>query len=388
MSGGGSAPAAPDLSKQTNNANQSFQQATSNAQQTMQTAQGYNSRAQNTLQNVVGAQTPMMSAINNSANQNLNQYGSTFIPLQQQQADFAKNYTSDQNIQNLQGRAVADQNSQLNAQLANQRQQLASEGVDPASIHGGALEAQARVQGAANAAQAANNAYTNAQLTGAGLVNQANQLGLNVGAQGTQQAATGANIGSQIVGNTNQTNATGVNNLTAANTYLNTGVNANKSAADIANSQFQDQMQSYQAQQAANASGLSALGSVAGAAMMFMEEGGVVPPAYGIPPNFMRDPPMGYMRASNSSYMQGGPVMYDHGGPVTERGALPAPVAPGTTDRKAAWLTPGEFVIPHDVAAWKGHEHWYKQMDKAREEMTQRTGIPSRMSSVHTARGV
>jgi len=363
MGKGGSVPNAPDMSKQIGQASALSNTATSNAAQTMQTAQGYNDNAQKTLANVSGSQSGVMNAVNNTTNQNLNTYGSTFVPLQQEQAQQAQNWDSEANRQLQTGKAIADTNSAFNQQRANSTAALASEGVDPASIHGGALDAQSRVQQAAAAASAGTQADTNTQLQSQGLIAQANQLGMQVGQAGTTGAATGANIGSQIVGNTNQTNASGVNNLTAANTYLNTGVSANKSAADISNTQFQDQMAQQQAQQAQGASTLSSVGQIAGMAAMFMEKGGVVPQT-GIPA-----------------------PSYAGGGAVSSRGALPASPIPGSTDTKPALLTPGEFVIPHDVAAWKGHEHWYKQMDKARAEMGQRMGIPPQLSSVHTAVG-
>lgn len=367
MGKGGSIPNAPDMSKQIGNANKTFDTATSNAAQTMNTAQGYNDNAQKTLSNITGSQTPVMNSVNNTAQQNLSTYGNTFVPLQQQQAQQAQAYGSDANIQKQKGMATADVNANFNAQRANSQAALASEGVDPASIHGGALDAQGRVQQAAASAQAGTASALNTQNTAIGLTNQANQLGLQVGQSGTAAAATGAGIGSGIVNNTNATNSAGVNNLTAANTYLNTGVNANSSAANIQNSQFQDQMASQQAKAAQGSSMLSTVGSLAGAAAMFMEKGGPVP-----------------------GYARGGAIpapSYAHGGPVSSKGALPQSPIPGSTDTKPALLTPDEFVIPRHIAVWKGHEHWYKQMDKAQEEMAARHGIPPQMSSVHTARG-
>lgn len=384
MGKGGSVPNAPDMSKQIGAAQGMTSTATDNASQVMNTAKGYNNNAQNTLSTVTGAQTPLMQQVGNTATSNLNNYGSTFQPLQKQQADFAQNWGSDANVAAQQGKAVADTSAAFDAQRRNSAAALASEGVDPASIHGNALDAQSRVQQAGAESQASTAARTNTQLQGQQLVAGANQLGLQVGSAGDTGAATASGIGSSAVQNTNQTNATGVNNLTAANTYLNTGVNANASAANIQNTQFQDQLAQQQAQQAQGASTLSSIGSIAGAAAMFMEDGGPVPGqnyAEGIP-----------TRHSGQPVLLGAPVSrayhYDHGGPVSTRGALPVSPIPGSTDTKPAFLTPGEFVLPHDVAAWKGHEHWYKQIDKAREEMSKRHGIPPHVSSVHTARGV
>src|SRR5579862_6563409 len=119
------------MSKQIGNANQTFGTATSNAAQTMNTAQGYNDNAQKTLQQVTGSQTPVMNSVNNTAQQNLQTYGNSFVPLQQQQADQAKAYGSDANVNLQKGMATADVNANFNAQRANSQAALASEGVDP-----------------------------------------------------------------------------------------------------------------------------------------------------------------------------------------------------------------------------------------------------------------
>lgn len=381
MSGGGAVPKAPDLSGELDNANSTFKTATSAAAQTAATADAYNKASQATVNNVVGQETPMVSNVNNSANQNLSQYSSTFLPLQQQQAQQAADYTSEANISNLEGRASADVNANTASQLAAQKQSLASEGVDPSSIHGQALDEQARVQGAANAAGAANNAYTTAQTTGAGLLQSANQVGLQAAGLGTTQAATGANIGNTTASTQSNVNAQDVNNTTAQNQFLNTGISANNSALGVQQAGFQNSQTQFQDTAANNAAMMSGIGSVAGAAAMFMESGGPVPhhaaPSVGLPPRFMNPATApGLVRS-----------FYENGGPVSGHNALPASPMPGSTDTKPAMLTPDEFVIPRDAATWKGHEHWFKQIDKAREERGTRLGLPPHPSSALTMRG-
>lgn len=389
MSGGGTVPTAPDLSKQTDQANATFNTATSSAAQTAATADAYNKQSQATVNNVVGQETPMVSNVNNSANNNLNTYASTFTPLQQEQAQQAANYTSEGNVNNLEGQAAGDVNANTQQQLNAQRQSLASEGVDPDSIQGQALATQARTQGAANAAQAANAAYTGAQTTGAQLMNSANQVGLAAGAQGLSGAATGAQIGNSTAAMQGSVNAQDVNNTTASNQFLNTGISANNSALSSQQDQFQDQNTAFQDQQAKSSSMMSSIGSIAGAAAMFMEHGGPVPhttignpdrasPIVGLPPRFMNPYTASGLTRS----------FYEHGGPVGRQGALPQSPMPGSTDTKPAMLTPDEFVIPREAATWKGHEHWFKQIDKANEERGQRLGLPPKASSALTTRGV
>lgn len=354
MSGGGKAPSAPNLSGNTANANNTFNSATSNAAQVMNTAQGYNTNAQNNLSNVTNTTNSMAGQIGATANQNLQTYGSSFVPLQSTEANAAQAYGSNANIARLQGQAISDVNGANQAARNNAAQSLAAEGVDPASIHGGALDRQAAVTGAGQAAQAGTQSAINTQQQAFNMENTANNLGTQVGALGTSGAATGAQVAQAGQQGINTTNASGVQNLTAGNTYLNTGVNANNSAVNTQQAQFGDQMQQYNANQANQAGIGSLVGDVAGAAMMFMEEGGPVPARQGIP------------TATN----------YSAGGNVTENGAMPSSPIPGSTDRKPALLTPGEFVMPKDVVDFKGQDYFHRQIDSIRQAKNKRMAIP------------
>ena len=389
MSGGAKVPTAPDLSGNINTANQTAQMATSNAAQTMNTANAFNANAQKNLQGVTAQNNSMAGQIGAQATQNINTYGKTFVPLQQQQADQAQAYGSDANVQKLQGMAVANTNTADQAARANSAAALASEGVDPASIHGGALDRQAGIEGAAQVAGASTQSALNTQNTAIGLTQQANQLGLQVGQQGTAGAATAAGVGDQGQSTVNQTNASGVGNLTAANTYLNTGVNANNSGVNANSAQFGMQQQQYQDQQAQDNSNMAGIGSIVGGglqiagkagALSMLEKGGVVggsPVAAGArQPMAHSGLPVvhGAVRPRQAIPMPFEPMFA--GGPVTAQGALPVGAIPGTTDRKPAMLTPGEFVVPHDAVQAKGTEFWHKQVDKAREESNKRRAIP------------
>lgn len=370
-SGGGGAAPTVDMSKQIGNANDTYKTASTDAAQTMDSAKALNAQSQGTLASVNGQETPAMQAVNNSANQNLSTYGSTFVPLQQQQAQQAANYTSDKNVQQLQGQAVADSNSSTQAALANQRASLASEGVDPASVHGSALTQQAAITGAAQNAGAANNSYLQTQATGSQLVNQANQLGMQVGAAGTNAAQAAAGIGSGIVSNENNTDNSNINNMTASNTYLTGATNANQSSANIANSQFQDQQTTYQDNVAAAAAKSAAIGGIASGAMSAMA--------------MMKGGPVGQHRP-NINFVPHGIPTYFNGGHITARGAQATPIVPGTTDTKLIAATPGEFMLPKDVVEHMGHDKLHRLIDKTREDIAERKGIPTaRLSSAHTS---
>ncbi len=355
-------PKSPDANQtqNINNAESNYTTATGNAQQTMNTAQALNSNSQNTLNQTLGSETPMVGAVNASANKNLSTYGNTFTPLQEQQAKQASQYASGANSDLLAGRAAADQGAATSAALANQRASLASEGVDPASVHGSALTQEAALSGAANAAGAATNSRINTTNTAAGLMNQANQVGLAAGNLGTNQAGEGSNIASGITADVNNTNNSNVNNLTAANSYLNTANGAINAGTGASSSQFNEEQQKYEDTIGANASQIGAMSGIASGATN-----------------------IGADMMPTSASMAGG-------GPVSQKGALPFPIVPGTTDTKLAALTPGEFVIPKDVTQHLGHEKLHKLIDKTREDIAGRQGIPMhhQLSSAHVSQGV
>lgn len=347
--GGGSIPSAPNLSGNIANANNTFNTATSDAAQTMSTAQQYNQNAQSNLANVTGMANSQANNLASEANTNINQYNSTFSPLQAQEAQSAANYGSSANIQRLTGQAIGGTAAANAAAAANSKQALAAEGVDPGSIQGASMNRQAAVNAAGQESAAGTNAAIGAQQTAFGMENTANALGTQVGALGASNAASAANTSAQGQQSMNQTNSAGIQNLGAANQYLNTGINANNSAMTGSQDQFSDQMQVQAAQAAQANSTMSGIGSIVGAAAMFMESGGPVPGAI--------------------------PTM-DTGGNVTAQGAYRTPPIPGSTDTKPAMLTPGEFVMPKDVVDFKGQDYFHRQIDSIRQAKNKRMAIP------------
>jgi hypothetical protein len=68
------------------------------------------------------------------------------------------------------------------------------------------------------------------------------------------------------------------------------------------------------------------------------------------------------------------PARFNGGGDATPGGGVPAHASPSmgaATDDVPALLTANEFVIPKDVATWKGHEYFAKQIDQARNAQQQ-----------------
>jgi hypothetical protein len=391
MSGGAKVPTAPNLSGNIAAGNNTAATATSDASQTLNTANAYNQNAQSNLSNVTNQANSSAGQLSANATQNLNSYSQNFAPLQQSEAQQATNYGSADNVSRLQGQAVANVAGANQAARANSAQALASEGVDPASVHGAALDRQAGVQGAGQEAAAGTQSAIQTQQTAFGMANTANQLGMQVGAQGDQAAATAAQTAEGGQSSVNQTNQTGIGNLTANTSQLNAGTNANNSAVSANQAQFGDQQTQYTDQNQQNAGTMSAIGSLVGGAAAFMERGGVVPGGHGIHhgipvPGRVRFPHMVVpahsglpVNPNHFAQPPGLPTKFEpmfHGGPVSAKGALPVGSVPGSTDTKPAILTPGEFVVPKDAVDHMGTEYWHKQVDKARETANKRRAIP------------
>jgi hypothetical protein len=72
-------------------------------------------------------------------------------------------------------------------------------------------------------------------------------------------------------------------------------------------------------------------------------------------------------------------MFMEEGGPVSHKGALPYSPMPGSSDTVPMMATPGEFVIPRDVALVKGHEFFHKLIDSTRLKANERKAIPQQV---------
>src|SRR5665213_1499287 len=213
---------------------------------------------------------------------------------------------------------------------------------------------------------------------------------MGVGAAGTSGAATGAQIAQGGQQSANQTGATGVQNLSGANSMLGVANTANQNSMSGVQDQFQDQQTSYQDAAAAQAAQMQQIGQVAGMAAM-MEEGGPITFTRGIPvfanggvvDNYSYVPPPFPQPArprnvpNATRFLAGGKTTdYAAGGQVMQKGARPTSPIPGSTDTKPALLTPGEFVMPRDVVQHLGNDHFHRLIDKTREKANLRRAIP------------
>jgi hypothetical protein len=193
---------------------------------------------------------------------------------------------------------------------------LQSYGIDPSAGRYAGLDQANRVQSAASVAGAGNQQRMADVATG----NAMQQQAISSGIQNAAQVGYGA--------------------ANAANQFAGTGMNLKYSPLGQTSSGSSE------------SSGSSFSGSGSGGSTGYNNTGGVgsTPVSTGVP---------------TANFAVGGQVGYQPGGDVSY---ADSPSGGAQTDDVNANLNAGEFVIPKDVSAWLGQEHFYKLMAKARKD--------------------
>lgn len=364
-------------------------------------------------------------------------YKDVALPMQDKYIADAKAYDTPERRQQAAAQALADNQTQLEAQRQSVAANLASMGVDPSQVMSTSLSNQMGVAGAAMGAMNANNAALQVESTGRNLVENSINMLNGLPAQSNASANTAVNAGNSAAGNINSStsnynSASGIgatasgirqNSLNTAasitgspmawaslgNQSYGGASNGIMNSSSIQNQMFQNQMSAAQLKQQQSASTMQAIGSVASiAGMAMMAEGGTVGedglPAidyggggamqYSVPSDYRVDD----MRPSHATSVRTQPVpqgnpygtaLYMAGQdlqrtqapphdpnmshnwlpPVyrAEGGAMGSPhVVPNvqSRDKILTAVSPGEIVIPADVARIKGQEFFDRLIQK------------------------
>ena len=348
------------------------------------------------------------------AGQTMQQYEGVTAPEINQQAQLAGTYTSPSRVALNMGMAESGQMQASNAALQSAKQNLQSYGINPSSGMYAELEQAQNTAGGAAAAGAGQQAQLATEATGRQLLASS----IATGQQLPGQAINAINAGYQGVA--------GAENAALAN--LNTGTAATSSANPYAStamsmklpsvgntSQSTSNAQSTNASESANTSqatsgsykgpsssaqtGGGGSGSNAGTA------GGAGSTSSSVPVGTSGAGTSGYSASNYAPGMSnanlekmpstampglannpgGGVTMYSRGGDIgtgspgdfsfagggdaTQGGFVPQQASPSSginVDDVPANLNAEEFVIPRDVARWKGEEFWHKEIAKSR----------------------
>lgn len=295
-----------------------------------------------------------------------NNYNQIYAPLESSFVDQAENWASPANTALVQGQAQDSVAEQSNQELAASQEQLRSYGIDPSSPKYAGLTIGANAIAGAGEAAAGTTAAQNLKLQQLGLESQAINTGRGLVNSTSQLGSTGASAASGAANTAESNLQTGSNAMSAPSQMINAGTNAMNSYVNAVNGYNQAQLGYSQLNANTGMSELSGLGSAAGGILGLLAKGG------------------GVTRLANGGDPSGKgakptAIPVPHGG--TPGGSVPISASPSggsAVDDVDAKLTAGEFVIPKDVAMWKGHEHFVKQIDQARmgqHELSQRNDI-------------
>ena len=281
-----------------------------------------------TLERVLGVQLPIMEEQFKNAQEDRRRYEETYLPIEQNLIEEFKNYASPERLETERRRAISDVSSAFDAQRKNALSRLESYGIDPSQTRNQALDLNMRMQQAAMQAGVADAATQRVENTGRALRAEAINIGRGLPSQVAASYGQSVAAGQAGVGGANQTTGTSAGALTSGTAFSGQALSGYQGAGSLMNQGFQNRMDIANYNQATSGMWMDMAGSLGGAAMGMMEEGGIVP----------------------------------------EKGALPVSPVPGSTDRKPILATPGEAIVPKDVVEWKGQEFFEKLKKQSRDQ--------------------
>lgn len=280
------------------------------------------------LERVLGVQLPIMEEQFASAQEDRQRYEQVFLPIEDRLIEEFQNFGTPERFDKERGRAIADVNANFDSQRRNALARLESFGIDPSQTRNQALDISLRTAQAAIQASAADAATQRVENAGRALRAEAINIGRGLPSQVANSYAQAVGAGQAGVGGSAATTAAGVNAITSGQGFGQLAQSGFAGAGNTLNTSYQNQLARAQHQQAGAGLALDVVGALGGAAIGRLQEGGQ----------------------------------------VTERGALPISPFVGSTDRKVLLATPGEVVVPKDVAEWKGLEFFEKLKQKSRDE--------------------
>jgi hypothetical protein len=257
-------------------------------------------------------------------------YERVYQPLEDRLAAEAIDYASPERQRIEEGRAQAAVAQQLEQARDASMRQLESFGVDPTSTRAAALDIGLRAQQGAAQAAAGNQARMATEATGRALRSEAINVGRGYPGQIAGQYGTAIQAGAGGVNAALAQTASGASTMGTGAQYMGLQNQSLGTWSGALNAGYQNQMAAYNAANP-DQSGMwgTALGLAGSAAIKFLADGG-----------------------------------------PTDGGEVPNDASPSNgkaIDDVPARLTAGEFVVPKDVAAWKGEEYFQKLIDQSRK---------------------
>lgn len=344
MGGKGSAPPPPDYTPVANASKESAEIAAQVSREQLAWAKQQYSQDKAVTDKVVGKFLDTQDANSANAAADRARYEKIYQPLEDKLADEAESYASEGRKDLEIGRSQAAVGQQFDAARDAATRNLESYGVDPTSTRYAALDLSSRTQEAAAKAAAGNQATQMVDATGRALRSEAINVGRGYPGQIAQTYNTALAAGTGAVNSGLATTASGANTMGTGAQYMGLQNQAIGNWGNMLSQGYNAQMQQYNANQQGSSGWGTALGIAGAAAMKFMAEGG----------------------STEDGQTPGGAIPMDA-----------SPTGGQTVDDVPARLTVGEFVVPKDVASWKGEEYFQKLIEQSRKAKEQAVAKPA-----------
>lgn len=305
---------------------------------------------------VVGSSLDRQFANDEAAARDRARYEDTYQPLENEAIAEARSFSGPARQEYEMGRAGAEVAQAMEASRRNARQNLESFGINPSDTRYAALDANARIQGAAAQAGAGNQARQTTEAVGRALRSEAINVGRGLPGQVAGTYATALQSGNQAVNSALGNYSAGANAMGTAPQYMASGNQALGTWGNTMNMGYQNELAQYNANQASSSGIGGILGGVLGVIPSFMglEEGGAIPDGK-VTSGGKLDPSMSPSR---------GAAIDD----------IPARVNQSNQEVR---LNADEFIVPADVAKWKGEEFFQNMIDSSRKKKSTATAKPS-----------
>lgn len=274
-------------------------------------------------------------------------YERRFQPLEDELIRDAREYSSPERQEYEAGRAMATVAEQFEGARQAATRNLEAYGVDPSTTRYAALDRGSRVQEAAAKAGAGNQARLATEAMGRAMRSEAINVGRGYPGQIAGTYATALQSGNSAANSQLAGTASGASTMGTGTQWSQLGNQAIGNWGNTLNMSYNNQLAQFEANQNASSGLGGALGVGLGLLQTGIAEGGTVPAA--VPGT---------------------------GGKVP---AAASPTRGAAIDDVQARLNVGEFVVPEDVARWKGEEFFQKLIEGSRKAKQQAPAKPQAM---------
>jgi len=352
--GGGknSAPAAPDYSGIAAASEKSAQYSYALGKEQLAWAKDEYAQNKGLVDQVVGSSLRRQDINDSAAIADRDRYERIYQPLEDEAVNEARSYASPSRQEYEMGRASAEVASKVEGQRRAARQQLESFGLNPSDTRYAALDLGARVQGAAAQAGAANQARAQAEGVGRALRSEAVNVGRGYPGQVAGTYGTALQSGNQAVNSSLANFSSGSQAMGTPTQWQGLGNQATGIWGNTLNMGYQNQLAQYQANQQASSGIGSIMGGVLGVIPAFLAEGGAIP-----------DEVTSGGKLDSAMSPSRGAAIDD----------IPAQV---NGSGQPVRLNADEFIVPADVAKWKGEEFFQKMIQQSRQQKQQAPAKP------------